>query len=383
MNFVEAFVKGQSGTNVGLPTGLPSLDNAINGLQQKTMIGLASPPKIGKSTLTDYCFLLYPYLHCVETNRKIEWIYFSFEMDRIQKEFKFACFFLMYDYNISTYIHNNKEEPLSSDYLQGKVKDKQTNQVILIEPRISDALREIYRNRIVPLFGEYDVKGNQLSKGVITFIERKKTSDEMRSIIENHAKGEGIVSYKDIECINPTGQKFFIKEPDYYTPQDENKFTVIITDTLRKIRRDKGQTLKDAVDLWISHGVEMRNLYRYTFVNIIHSNRSLSNIDRLKHMAEFLYPTGDDVKDTGNLSEEADFMLTLFNPTDEKYGITKHFGLDLYDANHNLIHPYYRSLHLVESRHGHCPLHMQTNIVANLGYFVKLDRNLPLLPSNH
>lgn len=84
--------------------------------------------------------------------------------------------------------------------------------------------------------------------------------------------------------------------------------------------------------------------------------------------SELLYPTGDAFKDTGNLSEEADYIITLFNPQDEKYNIKKHFGLELQN------YPNYRSIHLVESRDTDCPIHLRANMYGNINLFLPIKQ---------
>ena len=69
------------------------------------------------------------------------------------------------------------------------------------------------------------------------------------------------------------------------------------------------------------------------------------------------------VKDSGNLSEECDYLLTLFNPTDEKYGLSTHFGYPLDE------YPNYRSIHLVESRDTECPQHLGVQMQGNIKHF--------------
>ncbi len=64
-----------------------------------------------------------------------------------------------------------------------------------------------------------------------------------------------------------------------------------------------------------------------------------------------------------NLSEECDYLLTLFNPTDEKYGLDVHFGNVLSD------YPNYRSIHLVESRDTECPMHLAVQMYGNIKHF--------------
>ena len=359
MNFIETFKKGKSGLNIGLNTGLSNLNKAINGLQKRTIIGIAAPPKCGKSKLVDAHTILYPYL--LNENADIEWIYFSYEMDRVQKEFAFTVFFLFYDFHMTHFVHNGIQYEITTDYLMGRLQDNDGKSII-VDSVIEEKIKIIYSNRIVPLFGEYDCENKRIKKGKINFVENKMNADEMNTFIFRYAKENGrFISNVNNEIIS-------------YVPDNPNRYVIIITDTLRKIKMKANVSLKESVDTWISHSVTLRNLCNYIFVHIIHTNRSLSSIERLKYNAEFIYPTGDDTKDTGNLSEEADYFLTLFNPNDEKYGITKHFGLELFDTAKNLLYPNYRSLHLVESRHTECPVHMQLTLNGATGYYEKLKK---------
>lgn len=53
----------------------------------------------------------------------------------------------------------------------------------------------------------------------------------------------------------------------------------------------------------------------------------------------------------------------MFNPNDEKYNLTKHFGIEL--ANYLN----YRSIHIVESRDSESPLCIQTNMFGGVNMF--------------
>ena len=159
MNFITEFEKGQLGENKGLPMGegLKNLDAAIGGIQKGRIYGIASPAKTGKSTLINYGFLYEPYLYALENNLPVEWIYYSFEIDRISMEFDAATFFLNHDYGIERIqlenqkcrINGNDVDviPLSPDYLKGMLRDT-NGEVIKCKPNIMQALETVYENRI-------------------------------------------------------------------------------------------------------------------------------------------------------------------------------------------------------------------------------------------
>ena len=125
--------------------------------------------------------------------------------------------------------------------------------------------------------------------------------------------------------------------------------------------------MKDTIDKLLEYHTDIRNWCYFTFIEIIHSNRSLANVDRLRYAGDQIFPTSDDCKDSGNPAEESTVFMTMFNPNDEKYNLDKHFGVEL--ANH----PHYRSLHITESRAGECPLHMQFNMYGGINMFTPLN----------
>lgn len=373
MNFVETFIKGKTGINKGLTTGILQIDKSIDGIQKKSIYGVAAPPKVGKTTFVDYSFVISPYLQCLEeTDKKVHFIYFSYEIDRIKKEFKFASYFMAKDYGIDKIYHQGKTYDMSSRYLLGKLTDDNGN-LIPVSTEHEEKLRLIYRNRIVPLFGEYNEQGNKITEGKIDFIEERDNPTGMRNYIMRYAEKNGTFIKSAYQTKDENGNEVTRYRIIGYTPNDPNLTTIIITDHIRKLKRERGFTMKENIDKWIEYQVEFRNWCGFTFVDIAHINRNLSDVQRLKYTPEYTFPTGDDVKDSGNLSEECDFMFTIFNANDEKYGITKHFGLDLRDMNGNEKFPNYRSLHLVESRETECPLHFQLNMYAGINKFTNLD----------
>lgn len=361
MNFQQALQQGQEGENKGLPTGLTPLDRAIDGIQKKAIYGVAAGPKVGKSTLVDFAFVIHPILHCLQHNIPIHLIYFSYEIDRVKKEFDFASFFFYHDYKINSVTHNGIEYPLSSRYLLGKLQDNEGN-IIPLNPEHLEILQDIYKRRIIPLFGEYSDKGVKVKDGVIDFIEDRDNPTGMRNTILDYAKKNGEFTFLPYETTEQ-GKKVTKQRLIGYIPKDKTKRTIIITDHIRKLKRERGFSMKENMDKWIEYTVELRNFCHFTFVHIVHLNRSISNIERLKFNGEFIYPTGEDVKDSGNLSEECDYLLTLFNPTDEKYGLDVHFGNVLSD------YPNYRSIHLVESRDTECPMHLAVQMYGNIKHF--------------
>ena len=371
MNFIEEFKKGQVGGNKGLymGDGVYALNKVLNGLQKARILTIGAAPKVGKSTFVDYACVIQPYIYAMENNIPVEFIYFSFELDRISKEFDFAAYFLNHDHGISTVQlpqgvtkQGLSTLDLSPDYLRGRVLDD-NNQTIKIDPKIYEALQIVYQQRIVPLFGEYSMNGHKLRNGVINFVETRNNPTGLYKFLQYHALQEGVFVRNGGETNSRiTG----------YKPNNPNKYTIVITDHLRKLIPEQGFQLKQTIDKYIEYTVELRNLCGYTFVHIIHLNRNLTSIDRLREFEDQLYPNSDDVKDTGNAAEESDYMITMFNPNDLRYNLTKFFNKKLRDFKGDPKYPHLRSLHLVESRHCEYPQHFVVNMFGNLKKFEQI-----------
>ena len=62
----------------------------------------------------------------------------------------------------------------------------------------------------------------------------------------------------------------------------------------------------------------------------------------------------------------------MFNPNDDRYHLTKHFGMTIKDRNNNPIYPNLRTIHLIESRHCLYPQHFKTNMRGNLKTFEQI-----------
>jgi hypothetical protein len=371
MNFKNVYKQGQkvdSFRPIPLGEGLEEITKAINGIQPAKLIGVAASPKAGKSTFVDYAMVIQPYLYALVNNVKVNWIYFSFEIDRVSKEFDFACYFLYKDYGIDKIIlpqgitkDGKNFIELSSEYLMGRLLDDK-DAVIKVNSEVFEKLKIVYEKRIIPLFGEFDEYNNCIKPGLINFISHKDNPT-------------GI--YKTLKQLAATKGKFLfgkfgkVERITGYVPNEE-VLTIVVIDHLRKLLLERGFTMKSNVDKMLEYCVELRDWCKFTFVCIIHTNRGVTDVARMQYAKDLLYPTSDDVKDSGNLAEDCNYLFTLFNPNDERYRLTKHFGVTIKDNKGNPFFPDMRTIHLVENRHGDAPLHFRTSLNGRLKFFKKL-----------
>lgn len=418
MNFRAAFEAGQKGSNKGLPMGegLKTISQAINGIQRGRIYTVGAAPKGGKSTLVDVGFCIEPAFYVLEHNAKtkasmeaivtkleattsydartalnqeyelfnsqlidLEFIYNSYEIDRVSKEFDFVAHFLNTDFAIyqiflpaERLYKGNNFVYLSSAFLKGELEydtldPDAPKEIIKVPEDIIDKIKIVYKTRIIPLFGEYNEKGEKVSKGLIKFLEIKDNPTGVRNYLLEYAKENGEFLYKHT---TKDGQTF--TRMIGYKPHNPKKYVIIITDHLRKLLPERGFKMKETVDKFSEYAVEFRNTCNFTFVHIIHLNRALSDIGRRQFDDDRLFPQSDDIKETGNLSEDSNYIFTMFNPNDDKFNLTKHFGKTIRRPDKSLLYPFMRTIHLVESRHCVCPQHFRVNMYGDVKKFEPL-----------
>jgi len=418
MNLIQAYLAGQRGSNRGLPMGegLKPVSMAINGVQRGRIYTVAAAPKGGKSTLVDDGFVIEPAVYVLDTNAKInasleavstklqtvtdaetrhtlnleyeqlqsellecEFIYNSYEIDRVSKEFDFIAHFLNKDHGIEvitlpvgkTY-KGKTTVPLASDYLKGELEYDTVNpddprEIIRVSDELFQLIKQVYSARIIPLFGEYNESGIKVSKGMIIFLENKDNPTGVRNYLLDYAKKNGTFLYKTSTKGDQTFQRMI-----GYKPNNPKKYVIVVTDHLRKLLPERGFKMKETVDKFSEYAVEFRNTCNFTFVHIIHLNRAVSDIGRRQYDDDRLFPQSDDIKETGNLSEDSNYIFTMFNPNDDKYNLKKHFGTAIRRPDNTLMYPFMRTIHLVESRHCVCPQHFRVNMYGNVKKFSPL-----------
>ena len=383
---INALNEGILGVNEGLPTGIRKLDNAIYSIQRGAIYGIASAPKVGKSTFVDSCFIYNPYLYMLDNaDVNIDFIYFSLEMDKMVLRYKAVAYFFNKDFGIGSVIlpegkthKGHSVISMQSGYLLGRMKYDDGTRIIISKEH-EKLVHRIIETRINPMYGEYDKNGKKIKNGKITVIEDRNNSNPtgIYKYLLNYAEENGKFIYETwYETKKGTNEKIAHKRISGYTPNNPKKYVIIVLDHLRKLKMEKSgykmMTMKETMDKMTEYQVWLRNICKFTFVDIVHLNRNISDPARIKASTDYrtkdsvLHPNNSDLKDSGNLSEDADYLITLFDAGDKRYNISMHFGVEISDI------PNYRSIHLVESRHTECPIHIQTQMFAGISDFKEL-----------
>lgn len=343
-NFLEEVEFGRKGGKKGLKMGLPRFSKFVNNIQKAIYVVIGALQKTGKTAFVDHCYVLSPYLY--EPNAKVNWIYFSYEIDRIEKMAKFCAYFMQIKYDIlcdSNYILSRGDKKLADEHV--------------------DLVNKIYSNELVDLFGEYDSYGKCIKKGRIDFHEDKENPTGIYKYLMQYARDNG-------EFIK---EKYVVDGKEYYRTigykeNDPELTTIIILDHIGLMKKERGYNKKENIDKMSEYFVWLRNICQFTPVVMSQFNRDLGKTDRLKFNGEQLQPTMEDFKDSGNTGEDASLVIALFDAGRYPH-IKKHLGYDLSKVGKG-----YRSAHILASRNTETGVNISLKLYGQTGLFEELEK---------
>lgn len=337
MNTITYIQQGQLGRNKGLPLRDPYLDMELGGLKRATYYMIGAEQKVGKTAFINEQFILGPLLH--DLSYPVYYYYWATEMTRIKTELGVIAY-LAYDiFNMT----------LDVELLSGHRKDRHGNVVKLtVEQR--NVVRYIYNHYIIPIFGEYDHRNKPIPgrSGKITYFSYKENPTGIRNYLINRLSTMGTIEYMTL------GKTKVIEG---YIPHDPRAMHVGVIDHIRGLASERGYNKKQGIDKMSEYMVELRNTLGISWVATSHLNRANNDITRLKLLGQYMYPSTESFKDSGNAAEDGNVIITLFNPTDEKYGLTQKGVHMKYNMVPHMRYGDYRTVHITENRDGPSPVH--------------------------
>ena len=219
-------------------------------------------------------------------------------MDRVSMEFDFCSHFLYHDFGIVYYnlpdkitVKGENKIAISAAFLMGQIQDDNED-IVKVPQDIFEKIQIIYEKRIVPLFGEYSVDGILIKPGKIMFIENSENPTGIYKELFKYASHRGTFNYHKYIKGDKEESKLVS-----YTPNNPESYVIVVLDTIRRGSEESGFGIIETVDRTIEYETILRKLLGYTFVNIVHLNRDMADIERLKFMGDLIYPQPELIKD--------------------------------------------------------------------------------------
>jgi hypothetical protein len=237
-NLLKYIQDGQLGYNKALPIGIEDPKEALIGVLPKHYYLIGADSGVGKTTFTDFNFLLTPYFNKPE-NIDVQWFYYSLELGASMKKMSWLNYVI------------HKEEGV-----------------------------------ILPLSDLAGFKGNKLTSKQLELIEKyspivEKLAEDIRLVddtvnptriyyeLMDFAKKNGKLHYKKYEADGKQLEKLV-----GYTPNNPNQRVIIIVDHIALLASENNKNTKQTMDLLSEYMVKFRNIFGYTPVIVQQFNTS-------------------------------------------------------------------------------------------------------------
>lgn len=298
----------------------------------------------GKTTLLDDAFVLNPcewYLkNRKTTDIDLKIIYFSMER---KKDLKIARW-------ISRLIFLNNGIIVPIDSILG--------------------WNEVPSNEIVRLVEREKTKINELLEDVIILHEDPINPTGVYHFLKEFAEERG-GKEEEIEIKNSWGGSRYKK---VWKPSNPNEIVLVITDHIGLARSEKsgGRQLtdKEVLDKYSEYMRLARDYYNYSPVVLSQFNRDIANPIRIKNGD--VEPMLEDFKGSGDSQEDAEVVLSLFDPM--RYKVADPSGYNLEKLKDEQKRKKYRSLKILKNSYGPDDVRIGLAYQPEVGIFKEMPK---------
>jgi len=329
-----------------IPLSFPRFRQEFPGIEKGRYYVVTGATKASKTQIANYLFVyntvLYIYNHPGVIRAKI--FFFPLEETKEQVTLRFMAFLIHY---------------LSKGTINISPTDlKSTDE----RKPVSDEILSIMESlEFSAIFDVYD--------SIVEFCDSAHPTGIFKTV-ENYFKAHGTIHYKELRFEEE--DEFHIKREvtrtvfDKYIPDDPEEIVIALTDHVGMLSLEKDTpTIKLTIERHSSYGVQLRNKYGCTIVNVQQQNTETTNLEAFKNNK--IRPTKDGLKDSKRTGEDCDVLIGMTCPN--VFELDKYMGYDV-----TKFRDYFKVLEVVLNRHGRantlCPLYHD----GSINYYRELPR---------
>lgn len=298
-----------------IPFSFPRFNNFLPGIEQKKYYIVTANSGVGKTQITDHMFWYTPYefVKDNETDIKLKFFYYSLEMDKESKMLQMIARRLFMKYGIRTNVM---------------------------------AMQSIGKNRCSEELYEKMKECREYCEGLedITFIHADQINPYgIYKEVKEWAEKNGTVHTKIEKRKNKQGKLEDVEFFDYYTPNDENVYPIVITDHLAELIPEKGMNLKATIEKHSNNMKLLRNNFGITCVDVQQQMASKEGVEHAKFNKH--EPSLDGLGESKLTQRKANIILGLFAPS--RHEITDYKGYDM-----TKMQDHFRWMMVLKNRNG-------------------------------
>ena len=335
----DEICNGVKGKNSGIPMGFNRLNKYL-GLRKSIYTTIGAAAGCGKTSLVDCAYVLNPYDWYIRnkhtTTVNFEVIYFSMERKKTYKLAKWLCMKIWKEENILM----TTDELLS---WQGTLENKK---------------QEVAKFYIDNYFKE------MTESGIVTIIDGQQNPTGIYKFLKNHAQKKG-----KIEEISEFESR--------YIPDNDNLITNVVHDHAGKTKNENiggKYDKKLSIDKASEYYCWARDFLGYSPIMINQFNRtSYQDIQFSKKEGGDPDPTVEYWKDSGNVIEDCDVAISLFNPY--KYSLEEYMGYTMNDFTDAAGNNKFRGLKIIKNSYGTDNLRIGLGFLGEVSLFKELTKS--------
>lgn len=341
-SFDENFLRGRAGKNLGIPMGFRRLSKYV-GLRRGVYYLIGGYTGSGKTSLLDDAFVLNPCKWFLENKNQTEIdlkiLYFSMER---KKDLKIAKW-------ISRFIFLEHAKIVPIDQILG--------------------WQEIPSDEIAQLVEMEKLKVSELLEEVIDLYEEPINPTGVYKKVQEFAEEMG---GEEIEVVIKDKKGTRVKK--IWKPKNPNQIVLVITDHigLAKTERHEGRLLDDkgVIDKYSEYMRRIRDYFNYSPVVLSQFNRDIANPMRIKNGD--VEPMLEDFKQSGDTQEDAEVVLSLFDPF--RYKVADPSGYNLDKLRDDQKRKKYRSLKILKNSYGPDDIRIGLAYQPEVGIFSEMPK---------
>lgn len=309
---------GKLGKNIGISTGMPTIDSIIYGIQRKYLYTIGADTSGGKTS-----FAIDTFVYNLIKNAKenpISILYYSFEMS---SDVLFAKI-------LSRYIFDEFHEQVTFEDILSLTKPISAHQEDLIR-------------RATPFL-------ERLEK-VLTIYDKALNPNGIYATCK-----EWLKQFGEFRQIDEHREEYYDNNPTMYK--------VVLLDHVGLI---SGQgTKKEKIDLTVDYMIYFRNKCDITGVFVQQLNRNAKSMDRKTNGYELIQL--DDFKDTSGTTDASEVVIALYYPYREKIARCEGYPIQ------NILKKKFRLCQILKNRYGQSDINKGLAFYGEISMFMELPK---------
>lgn len=321
---------GIQGRNSGIPMGFARLNKYI-GIRKRIYTVIFGATGSGKSALCHSAYILHPfdwwYANKDTSNVKLKFILFSMERSKVYTLAKWTSRKIFLDQGVNI--------PIAK--LLGWWETKLTK-----DEHDMFLMYEDYINELTSICDI--VEGAQNPTGIYKYVKK-------------YAEANG-----RIEEVNEFDR--------IYHPNFPNEVVIPIVDHFGLVKPEKGMNKKEAIDKTSEYFQWMRDFLGYTPIGVSQINRDLSN--PIYQKMDAFEPNLDQIKESGRPAEDADVVISLFQPSRYKTNDASYHNVSKFISPEGA--DCFRSVKILKNTYGESDLRIGMGFHGSTGSFAELPK---------